>query len=516
MKQPQFHFIINWSSFFLMLSLFVLHAFPIQAAANTDATDFVDVTPSVTVLNQRIYANDQSASGNPLGKLTFPTITKITANYTTDGHITKRTNQFQVTFAGTFSTGKPLIPVIVQPYNIHALYASAFSSNVFTSSSTDLLPQLGTTVDSTNTVSFPNSGLTTSVPWSFQGQAPYYLGLQCAVSSRPADADSIALVTWPTTDEYTLTPTITTPIKDTDTTITGTGSFPNDVIVSNATNTSTTVNADGTYTLPVGDSLRGRAHVKVTEINPLGTDNPGNISAPVQASPNLIITSTTQTVPLNPDKMTPLITKNDADIIATLVHAAGISATDTTAGASDGITFASNHSNLGAKLAALIPGGQMHINIYATKDGVDSAPLQLTVISSPGTVALQTPLTPLNFPTTVVPIGPINLTPVNPNILITDTRAVGATWTLSASATPLTTASGRPLPGELVAIHDGTTTSLTATTTIATGTKVFGQSTINATADWSPTNGIFLHVNPGVLADQYHGTITWTLANAPN
>ncbi|WP_235807913.1 lectin-like domain-containing protein [Levilactobacillus acidifarinae] len=104
-------------------------------------------------------------------------------------------------------------------------------------------------------------------------------------------------------------------------------------------------------------------------------------------------------------------------------------------------------------------------------------------------------------------------------IVVQDTRGTGSRWTLSAqSGTFVNETTGRPMAGAPVYVTDGTMTPLSRVpTTIMTHTTNDAQADgkTNVLAQWSAKTGILLHAQPGTAAGRYHGTITWTLNNAP-
>ncbi|GKT03004.1 WxL domain-containing protein [Furfurilactobacillus entadae] len=512
MKQKQFTLLTDQVLFGLLSCLFIFWwCAPLPAHAD-DANNFVDVTSTMNIVNQRAYVAGQSPTTNPLGQIKYPTINKVLANYTVNGQISTRTDTLKVQLTGKFSTGNST-SVPAQFYLLNSLYFGSFSNNTFNDDGDDLLGYFNIQPNYTNNLIFTN--LMVAVPLFSQSQPPYYIGFQATTALRPNNPDYFALATWAKPASYSLKPTINQPVKDTDTTISGTGSFAGDTIRCDATNTTTTVDGNGRYTLPVGTSLRGKSQVTVTESSTKG-DTPGTAQASVQ-SDDLEIESDTQTVTFNPDEMLALSQKSDDDIISALVKAAGISASDSSGPARNNISFDTEGTSLGAKLAALIPNGQLTVPIYATNGTDNSEPLYITVVCVPGTLSFEALPATYTFPTSTVPITPINKAPAAAPIDISDTREPGAKWTLTASATPMKNAAGVKLPGGFVDANNGSITPLSsAATIVANGTKAAGHSLTNAAADWSATNGLLLHVDPGALAGQYTGSINWSLTNAPD
>jgi len=100
---------------------------------------------------------------------------------------------------------------------------------------------------------------------------------------------------------------------------------------------------------------------------------------------------------------------------------------------------------------------------------------------------------------------------------INDTVAKGTEWTLSATASALTSdTDGSTLDGQLVYSSDGKNIqplSPTVGTTI-TDHKSSGTGTpFNIASDWNDNTGILLQLNGGAVVGHYSGRVDWTLSN---
>lgn len=102
------------------------------------------------------------------------------------------------------------------------------------------------------------------------------------------------------------------------------------------------------------------------------------------------------------------------------------------------------------------------------------------------------------------------------SVRIRDTRASGATWSLQAAASDLTTAEGQRLAGHLAYTDGQTQVKLTETpVTIHQGTATAETDLTDIVDDWTTDTGIHLQVAGHALAGTYRGQITWTLTDAP-
>ncbi|MGV0168084.1 hypothetical protein ACRYI5_05710 [Furfurilactobacillus sp. WILCCON 0119] len=493
----------------------------ITTASADDARDtqYSPITSGLTTnVNKQIFSSSQTSSTNPVGTMTWPTITGVTANYAVDGQITMRTSMVNMTTTGTFSAGTYKSGIFsTSPYSISSARPALFIPSLTSSGQGDQM--------NSGTVSSINFNTTTGIVLWMQilGTGPYYLGVTTNItypSKRSADFFAFGQINKAIL--YPLAPSVTTTVgsgvKDTDTTITGKGTFEGDVITSDVSSATATVNSDLTYTLNVG-SLKGKSDVTVTETGTKGVDTPGTKKVSVTHVPDLSVSTTTNALTLSPDDYTSVSAMSDTDAVAWLVKQAGITAVDkNNDNSSDGITFASSQTGIGAKIAALGIGDSMTIPIHAVLGSTNSADVAIVVTRSAGMITFETVSDAVDFGTTEVPNKPTTLPLATPLALdVSDTRATGSRWGLMASASSLSNEDGKELPGGIVFNDGSSSTPLTdETTTIATGTKAAGQNTFNIASSWSGSKGIFLQVSPGVYAgSEYFGTIRWILNESP-
>ncbi|GEO69492.1 WxL domain-containing protein [Levilactobacillus acidifarinae] len=104
-------------------------------------------------------------------------------------------------------------------------------------------------------------------------------------------------------------------------------------------------------------------------------------------------------------------------------------------------------------------------------------------------------------------------------IEVKDTRGTGQQWSLSAQSTSFTDNSGHTLSGGPVYVGSYGTQPLNGHA-VQIMTHTTNDSTddgqVNVANDWGDRSGVLLDVGGDTLSGTYHGTITWTLANAPS
>lgn len=149
-----------------------------------------------------------------------------------------------------------------------------------------------------------------------------------------------------------------------------------------------------------------------------------------------------------------------------------------------------------------------------------TAPVRVTVELVPGQLAFAALSTTSGFQPTKLPTKS-ELVPRQAGwrIEVQDTRETGSRWTLLAQAgTFVNTATGRRMAGTPVFVNGTTMTPLGRTPTpIMTHTTndALAAGKTNVMAHWAANTGVLLHAQPGTAAGRYHGTLTWTLTNAP-
>ena len=234
--------------------------------------------------------------------------------------------------------------------------------------------------------------------------------------------------------------------------------------------------------------------------------------------PPLTIKSSSTAVNLSVSDLAALT--SDSDAVNWLVKQAGVVATNPS-NANDTMTYHASESGLVALFKGLADNQSTTVHIYATSaSGLTSDKIALQVTKLAGTLSFGQLTTNMSFGDLKVPLTPQVYQPTNPlAISVTDTRATGAKWYLYVSATPLTstTVSGRTLKGDLVYRDGSAQTVLTnQATLVQQGQKVAGTTDTVVTDDWSTTKGIGLSAQPGIYADTYQGTLSWTLSDTPD
>ncbi|VDG25879.1 cell surface protein [Lactobacillus pentosus] [Lactiplantibacillus mudanjiangensis] len=465
--------------------------------AHADDT-MTDVTSSLVTNNQQIYGTGQTASTNPLGTITYPTLTNITANYAPDGKITRRTTVIQTTYNGTFGIGSK--------YRLKSAQTAVFTTSTVQAASGSSLITSGTPSSISLTDVTTKHSLTSSI-----NTQNWYLGIYSQITTR-SSYDRVAVAKIPTPVQYPLKPTIDDdPIKDNATTITGKGTFAGDTISSDASDATTKVGSDLTYTLDVGSSLKGKSSVEVTETGTTN-DEPGTASASIKPAVDLKISSTNPDIQLAPDDVTELDSKTDAEIVSWLVKAAGVTAIDQTTNTSDDITFTSDKSDLATIIDELADDDTVTVPIYAVKDGVKSDPVDVVISKTAGSVSFSTVSGTMAFKTIAVPTTE-TLVPTTSNwdVAIKDTRKVGSAWSVYATASKMTSSS-HDLAGDVVYVDGSDKQVMTnSSVLIGSGSRQTGSNTETVTSDWSNTKGIFLEAQPSVYAGSYQGKVNWTL-----
>ncbi|WP_053072779.1 WxL domain-containing protein [Lactiplantibacillus herbarum] len=271
-----------------------------------------------------------------------------------------------------------------------------------------------------------------------------------------------------------------------------------------------------TYQFDLGENkLVGGSTVTLKESNAFG--DYGTKSVTVADDPPTISSDTTN-LSLLPDEVSDVSSLSDSDFIAWLVKKANIVGINADTNSSDGITIKSDTTGLADIIKGLADGDSTTIDVYAeNSNGTKSDTLTITITKQPGTLSFDTVSSDIGFGSITIPNSETLYAPTSSwNVTVNDTRATGATWTVSASATPMQNADkSRTLKGNLVYQDGSSKTVLTNNSTpIMTGTKASGTDITNVTSDWSgTTKGILLDAQSGIYADSYSGTVNWTLSD---
>lgn len=482
--------------FGVIIGSIVILGIVVGSVMKVNADDMTDVTSSLTTDNRQVGTNSS------LGTITYPTIQKVLANYAVDGKITKRTTVFQVTYGGKFAIGSA--------YRIKTIYPS-FVNTTQIKQGANLLTQLGIATSSTYTLDLDNITATSTLTTPMGTGNSWYLGFAVFEKSQ-VNGNRVGIAKIPDPIAYPLQPTIDgDAVKDNTTVITGKGTFSGDTIKSDVSDATTKVGTDLTYSLDVGSSLSGKDSVTVTETG-TSNDTPGTATATVSPAIDLDINSTNLSLQLTPDNITDLATKSDSDVISWLVDQAGITAVDKNTNTADGITFASDQTDLATKINQLTDDGTLTVPIYAIKDGVKSSAVDVVISKSAGSLNFGTISDKATFKTMAAPITATMVPTTNDwQINIDDSRKAGSNWSVYATASKMQSGT-HALAGDVVYVDGDNKSVMTdKSILIKDGTRQSGTTTTNIASDWSDTKGIFLDVQPGIYVGDYQGTINWSL-----
>jgi len=479
---------------------------PTEGQAATTMTD---------VMSGPMYV---TSYGNALGPgasiQAYPTLVSVTANNTDNGRLTTSTTQIAISYQDsvTFTT-KSKNRFSHFYFDVFTATSSNGDSGISLTTSTSNLTDYG---NNQSSISFGSSGKTQTlnVDLSKLGEdLPVYIGFRLTTQTGDVSTYYMGSLNENSNAGAALTPTITGNLKASDTTITGTGTNVGDAIFTtiNKTTIRTTVGADKTYKLDLGSTLAGVNTVTVYESNNVG--DKGSINGTV-TSKTLNLTSTTTTADTYPDDLAGF--SSDSDVISWLVKTAGLKATYSDSSGTDGVTFASDTTDLATKLKDLGDGGTLAIPVYAKDSSLKSDPITITVTKHAGVLTFGTISNNVGFGSLEIPTAETIFQPSAAwNVNVSDTRASGSTWYVYATATTLAS-DKHTLAGNLVYKDGDTQTPLNANSTlIDTGKKVAGTTNTAITGDWSSTKGIMLDVQPGVYAGNYTGAVNWSLQDTP-
>lgn len=105
------------------------------------------------------------------------------------------------------------------------------------------------------------------------------------------------------------------------------------------------------------------------------------------------------------------------------------------------------------------------------------------------------------------------------NLTVQDTRGTGQSWVLDAQTTPFVDDDDQPMDGGPVYVGRYGTQQLNSQPTqvmIHTTDDSVDDGLTDVSGTWTGDTGLLLNVGSGTAAGTYHGTITWTLTNAPS
>ncbi|MCI1553426.1 MAG: hypothetical protein LKH74_05815 [Levilactobacillus sp.] len=481
-------------------------------------------------------------------RASYPTLDSVTADGVVNGRITSATKHIYVSFSGNAT-----------------IKTDYYSDSQFTKFYADVTTYDGSTVTTLNTGSpkmwslssgntvaqAPSSYITIPVDFTNLGispSLPIYIGFDYGAKSDLFNINimdyykSITLTANNNNTSALAGVTINkgNDIPSSSTMVEGTGDAGLTAMLTGgnikAGDYKTTVQSDGTYKFDLGSttlkSLGDPSTIKVTEYNQFGDSK--SATANVVDTVPLDISPPSTNLTISPDDWADHIAgKSSADIAAWLADQANLHVTKqgyttplTQVG--DGLAFSTADD-----LTTLTAGGTQTVNLNAADSNGDKSTTPAAISVTRGLGELQFgDLSELIFgagATLAVPAQSTLFAPGTYHVNISDSRATGSPWYLSATASTMTDSSGHTLSGDVV-YEDGSgnMTKLDAgnAVPVASGTRS-GEST-DAAKDWTQNGkaytsnvpaGIYLDAKPniytGSTANAYAGTLTWYLNDAP-
>lgn len=468
----------------------------------------------------------------------------VYANGVSNGRITNKTTKFFVKFTQSDS-GAMTLKDTTHYYFVKAYpdISNGSGNSVVTNSVTGWGLAYGSRPTSVR--SYPSGWTELDVDMSGLGNTfslPLYLGFSYEYAGSETgtekyytitlDSDSSVTKTW---QDVTIDGNGT--VSSNATQVTGTAEPGLTVALAGADGSHTaTVGEDGKYTIDLGSQslkdLNAKSTIKVTEYNEYG-DNKSATANVVDTVP-LTISPATASLTINPDDWAAHVAgKSSTEIAEWLAGQTNLQVTKqggTTplTAADDGLAFSTD-----TDLSTLTAGGTQTVDLNATDSNGDKSTTPAAVSVTRGLGKLQFgDLTDLAFgagATLAVPAQSTLFAPGAYQINISDSRATGSPWYLSAKASSMTDSSGHTLSGDVV-YEDGSgnETKLDAgnAVPVASGTRS-GDST-DVAKNWvhdgnaytsSEPAGIYLDAKPniytGSTANAYSGTIMWYLNDVP-
>jgi len=477
-----------------------------------------------TVTGDRLLAEDGYAISN------YIAFSTVTANNIQSNRLTKYTDKIYVN--------------VDSDYKVLQAKGFTFSKaylDVVDSSGKSLMTSKPVQASISGTsATFSTSKQTLSVDLSKLGtqdlQLPIYVGVTFS-STTPNPDGSTRWMAYGfgkfEQDETTLNNmkdiTIDQPVKLYDTKITGTAE-PGAAISAtlNGNAVTTTADADGKYTLTPTLPLMSSGQITVYESNDMGDTK--SASTDLQMSVP-VISAGSKDLTITPSKLETLT--SDAEVIDWISNEAKLKVQDSmTANVDLDAAYSSTDSDLVKKLTDLASGDSTTIDIGATSKGVKAPDdVKITITKSAGELKFTTVSDKLSYGSLQVPNTTTLFAPTSaPDVEISDTRATGSAWRVTASAAPLATADGtHKLSGQLMYVNaTGQAQSLATSQTVASGTRTKGEDSINVTNGWETQSdqpsgigkaGIYLQAKPSIYTGNgttsYSGTVTWALTDAP-
>ncbi|WP_203637597.1 Ig-like domain-containing protein [Levilactobacillus wangkuiensis] len=470
----------------------------------------------------------------------YPTLDTVTADGVDGGRITKNTKNIYVAFSGSATISKTWAGAQYVKF-----YADVLTYNDNKMVSLQSSPKLWTLSSGNKTATPPSGYITIPVNLKNLGsdpKLPIYIGFSYQATRYSGDQ-----IWYNSYKDLTLTGSNSAisamanvtindgndvPIANRE--ITGTAE-PNTTVTLTGVdgNHSAVVNSDGTYTISLGTDMLNVGTITVTESNDFGDTK--SATANVVDSVPLTITPATSNLTVSPDDWDANIKgKSSSDIATWLAKQSNLvvtkqnSSTALTA-SGDGLAF-----DTASDLSTLAGGDTQAVQINASDTAGDKSTDPATINVTRGLGNMQfTTISQLVFGNGVnlaVPSTQTLYAPGKYNVDVSDSRATGSPWYLTAQASTLTDAAGHTFSGHVVyADGKGTVTSLDAGNAVQVASGNRSTSTDDLASDWNQKGGsytgssvpagVYLQANPNVYAggsdNEYSGSMTWTLSDAP-
>ncbi|WP_318766429.1 hypothetical protein [Lactiplantibacillus carotarum] len=469
----------------------------------------------------------------------------VEANYANNGVLTNRTTQLRVHFSNnppvSFSENPIISSFKLNVFNGNNVNTSQLAPSLLSPGS-PAMPDLGGPF--TTNVYLDHSTVTFDVDLSnLKDDFPVYIGFDLTATAADYSGSAsyeLAQFTAPSLDTNptiagtaTGSTTVHPQIWATDDKVSGTAGTADDSLVltgidKNGQSTklgTTTAASNRDYAFTLKDSLKDYAQVRVTETNDGNpgtgyTGGTGQTTATVTV-PKVTLTGAPTTLTLTPADLEGF--SDDHAVLTWLIQNAHVKAS-----ATNGATpiISADPSQLLQKLRDLPAGSSTPVNLVATTAGITSTPLPITIAKNAGTLTFGNSFPAISFGHHPVPAVEEKYAPQSPiNVPVEDTRASGASWTLTASASSLTATGGTFKGNVSFQRAGGPIESLTnASVVVASGQRQTNTAGQNAVSDWtsspddtwtSASQGIFLDTLPGTTAGNFSGQINWTLGDTP-
>ena len=526
--------------------LTLLMGWPQRAVAAPLTADFTTINNNFVgyqVGGDYLGGTGDFAGGTP-DDMSYANVVEVQANYANNGVLTNRTTKIKVQFSDdqlAFAMGATITSFQLDVMSGHQLNSNALAPSLLVTNGQAPYDYGG---PYTTSVFLDPGPVTFHVDLShLSDDFPVIIGYRLTANSpgNYAGSATYALARF-TAPIMAQAPTITSTVKQqstqgaavwaTDRVVAGTGSVSGDRIeVQYLTADGTvrvlgagTVQSDHQYQVKLKTGLIGIKSIRVVETNDIDNGNgatgaTGTITATVRR-PRITARASQSQVTFEPSDLDGI--KSDAAALKWLRQKAKVQAhADNKAP----ITYTAKSPHLLTALTNLAVNAPVQIEVQAKTAAATTITIPLTVTKRPGTLAFGHGFASVQFGQHVIPAVEMKYAPADAIVVpIMDTRAVGAPWCLTASATPLVGTTGTFKGGIAYQSGLGKVQPLTnASVVVATGKRP-AATTYNATAGWANAvnhvwpnhaTGIFLDVLPGTTLGHYTGAIEWALSDTP-